>query len=323
MTSSRLSFRTGVLIRILLILATGIAAFLIASRSAYWLIAGWLGVLELVLIIDLLRYHERSHRAFKEFLHFIQQGEFVSISTIDEKNGEFQDAYKILFEKFRNLRIEKEANYHYLKRIIEHVDTALICLQEDKDIRLINKATMDLLSIPEIKDLGGITRVDEELARMVEGIQSGEKEMIRFIRHGRIMKLSIRATEFTLDGQIYKIVSLQDIKSELEEQELDSWQKLVRVLTHEIMNSAIPITNMVSMAKQILLDDNGLTKDIPGLSEEEKEDLMISLNTAESRSQGLTSFVQSTKSLSRPNLHSRGHSTIGCGNAGVANHRNC
>lgn len=299
MRSSRLSFRTGVLIRILLILATGMAAILIASKSTFWLISAWLVVLVIGLIIELLRYHERSHKAFREFLHYINQGDFISISTTDENNSEFQDAYKMLFEKFRNLRIEKEANYHYLKRIIEHVDTALICLQDDREIRLINKSTMDLLSIPEIKDLRGIIRVDEGLARLVENIQSGEKEMIRFIRHGRIMKLSIRATEFTLDGQVYKIVSLQDIKSELEEQELDSWQKLVRVLTHEIMNSAIPITNMVSMAKQILLDENGVSKEIPGLSEEDKEDLMISLNTAESRSQGLSSFVQSTKSLSQ------------------------
>ena len=175
----------------------------------------------------------------------------------------------MLSEKFRNLRIERETNYHYLQRIIEHVDTALICLKDEQNIQLINKTAQNLLQVSEIKTLSAIVKVDAELAELVSQIKSGDKEMIRFIRHGRIMKLSIRATEFTLDGETYKIVSLQDIKSELEEQELDSWQKLVRVLTHEIMNSAIPITNMVSMARQILLDDEGKPKEIPGLSQED------------------------------------------------------
>ncbi len=299
MIRARKSFRTGIIVRILLLLSVGITAFLIATKTSYWLVGAWMGVLEIVLILELIRFHERTYRALGEFLLFIKQGEFASMSTIDEKNIEFQEAYKMLFEKFRNLRIERETNYHYLQRIIEHVDTALICLKDEQNIQLINKTAQKLLQVSEIKTLGAIVKVNDELAQLIGNIQSGDKEMIRFIRHGRIMKLSIRATEFTLDGEIYKIVSLQDIKSELEEQELDSWQKLVRVLTHEIMNSAIPITNMVSMARQILLDEEGKPKEIPGLSQEDSDDLMESLYTAESRSQGLTNFVQSTKSLTR------------------------
>lgn len=299
MISSRKSFRIGVIVRILLLLAVGISAFLIATKTSYWLIGVWMGVLEIVLILELIRFHERTYRALSEFLLFIKQGEFASLSTIDEKNDELQEAFTMLSEKFRNLRIERETNYHYLQRIIEHVDTALICLKDEENIQLINKTAQELLQVSEIKSLGAIVKVNGELAQLIGNIQSGDKEMIRFIRHGRIMKLSIRATEFTLDGETYKIVSLQDIKSELEEQELDSWQKLVRVLTHEIMNSAIPITNMVSMARQILLDEEGKPKEIPGLSQEDSDDLMESLYTAESRSQGLSSFVQSTKSLTR------------------------
>jgi len=295
----RTSFRLGVILRVILILALGFAGFIIAATTRYWLVGFWLGVLVVVLVVELIRYHERSTRALKEFLNFIREGDFLSLSKIDETHQEFQETYRFILEKFRNLRIEKEANYHYLKRVIEHVNTAMVCLKDDNRVQLFNHAAMDLLQVPEIRDLKALEKVDRELASLIGRIRSGEKEMIRFIRHGRIMKLSVRATEFTLDGQFYKIVSLQDIKSELEEQELESWQKLVRVLTHEIMNSAIPITNMVSMARRILLKNGNRPRGIAGLSVEETEDLVESLSTAESRSQGLAKFVETTRSLSR------------------------
>lgn len=271
----------------------------LALMTPYWMVSFWLGVLVLGLCVELIRYHERSLRALREFLQFIRQGDFASVSTIDEHNRELQEAYEYILHQFRNLRIERETNYHYLKRVIEHVDTALVCLKDEQHIQLINQAAMQLLQVPEIKEVNALEKVDHELANLIRSIPSGEKEMIRFIRHGRIMKLSVRATSFTLDGQPYKIVSLQDIKSELEEQELESWHKLVRVLTHEIMNSAIPITNMVSVAKKILLGEGDAPREIKGLSREERDDLLESLSTAESRSHGLSAFVQSTRSLTR------------------------
>jgi len=109
----------------------------------------------------------------------------------------------------------------------------------------------------------------------------------------------VRASTFTLEKDRYKIVSLHDIKTELEEQEVESWQKLVRVLTHEIMNSTIPITNMVGLARDFLVDDEGIPKVIPGLDKEEIDDLIESLSTAENRSKGLVKFVQTTKDLAR------------------------
>jgi nitrogen fixation/metabolism regulation signal transduction histidine kinase len=289
----------GVILRIILILALGFAGIVMVTMTPYWLVAIWIGVLVLLLVIELIRYQQRSMTTLREFLLALRQDDFSSLSTVDEKNREFQEAYRFILEKFRKLRIEKEANYHYLKRVIEHVNTAMVCLKNNRNIQLFNHAAMDLLQVPEIRDLKALEKVDRELASLIGRIRSGEKEMIRFIRHGRIMKLSVRATEFTLDRQLYKIVSLQDIKSELEEQELESWQKLVRVLTHEIMNSAIPITNMVSMARRILLKNGERSGEITGLSGDETEDLVESLSTAESRSQGLAKFVETTRSLSR------------------------
>ena len=299
MSLRNLSYRIQVIIRLVLILSVGFAAVLLVAGTDYWMVAVWLGLFIILLIIELIRFHERSRSAFREFLVSIKQEDFSTLSTLKEKDVELQEAYQMILEKFKYLRIQKETHYHYLQRVIEHVDAALICLDHNLDIQLINKSAKDLLQVPEIKDLRSLEKIDRNLVTLIREIESGQKEIIRLVRHGKILNLSVRATTFTLEKDKYKIVSLHDIKTELEEQEVESWQKLVRILTHEIMNSTIPITNMVGLARDFLVDDEGIPKKIPGLEKEEIDDLVESLATAENRSKGLVKFVQTTKDLAR------------------------
>ncbi len=299
MSLRNLSYRIQVVIRLILILSIGFAAVFLVAGTDYWMVAMWLGLFLILLIIELIRFHERSRSVFREFLVSIKQEDFSTLSTLKEKDVELQEAYLMILEKFKYLRIQKETHYHYLQRVIEHVDAALICLNHNLDIQLINKSAKDLLQVPEIKDLRSLEKVDKDLVNLIREIDSGQKEIIRLVRHGKILNLSVRATTFALEKDKYKIVSLHDIKTELEEQEVESWQKLVRILTHEIMNSTIPITNMVGLARDFLVDDEGIPKDIPGLEKEEIDDLVESLATAENRSKGLVKFVQTTKDLAR------------------------
>ena len=293
------SYRIKLILRIVLILTIGFAGVIIALETTFWLVAFWLGLVLILLILELIRFHERSKRALREFLISIKQEDFSSLITIDEYDKELQDAYRFILDKFRYLRIQKETHYHYLQRVIEHIDTALVCLDHNLNVQLINHSAKELLQVPAIRSLKALEKVDRKLVSLIRKIATGQREMIRLIRHGKILNLSVRATEFTLEKNTYKIVSIHDIKTELEEQEVDSWQKLVRILTHEIMNSTIPITNMVAIAREFLVDDDGNPKQIPGLNKQEIGDLIESLTTAESRSKGLVNFVQTTKSLTR------------------------
>lgn len=268
-------------------------------NTSFWMVSFWLGLVLILLVIELIRFHERSLKGLREFLISIRQEDFSTLTTMDETNDELQQAYQMILEKFQYLRIQKETHYHYLQRVIEHVDTALICLDHHQDVQLINRSAKDLLQVSDIKDLRSLEKVGKELVTLIREMDSGQREIIRLVRHGKILNLSVRASTFTLEKDKYKIVSLHDIKTELEEQEVESWQKLVRILTHEIMNSTIPITNMVGLARDFLVDDEGIPKDIPGLEKEEIDDLVESLATAENRSKGLVKFVQTTKDLAR------------------------
>jgi two-component system nitrogen regulation sensor histidine kinase NtrY len=235
----------------------------------------------------------------KEFLTSINQEDFSNLYIADESDKEITGGYRSILEKFRHLRIQKESHYQYLLRIIEHVDTALICLDQKENIQLINRSAKELLEIPDIRDLKPLVKIDKNLVKVISGIRSGQRELIKTIRNGKLLNLSIRATEFSIENEKFKLISFQDIKTELEEQEVDSWYKLVRILTHEIMNSTIPITNLISFAQDFLVDDNDRPKKIPGLKTDEIKDLVESLKTAESRSKGLVNFVKTTKNLTQ------------------------
>ena len=295
----RIPYKINILARIILILVLGFAAIVVITQTHFWSVSIWIGLVMAGLIVELFIFLNRSRNALKEFLLSINQEDFSNIYSADRYDEDINRAYLMILDKFRYLRIKKESHYHYLLRIVENVDTALICLDHNGNVKLINNSAKDLLKIPDIKDLKPLVKVDKKLVDVIRGIRSGQKELIRIIRQGRLLNLSIRATEFILENEKLKLVTFQDIKSELEEQEVESWQKLVRILTHEIMNSTVPITNMVTIAREILADAGGDKKPVPRLSTEEIDDLIESLKTAEMRSKGLMNFVKTTKSLTQ------------------------
>ena len=294
-----LSYRINIIIRISLILAFGFASIIIITQTHFWLVSVWIALAIILLILELFNYLQKSRKALKEFLTSINQEDFSHLYLADESDKEITRGYRSILEKFRYLRIQKESHYQYLIRIIEHVDTALICLDQKGNIHLINRSAKDLLKIPAIRDLKPLIKIDNNLVKVISDIRSGQRELIKTIRNGKLLNLSIRATEFSIENEKFKLISFQDIKTELEEKEVDSWHKLVRVLTHEIMNSTIPITNLISFAQNFLVNDNNRPKQIPGLKKDDINDLVESLKTAESRSKGLVNFVKTTKSLTQ------------------------
>jgi nitrogen fixation/metabolism regulation signal transduction histidine kinase len=292
-------YRTRLIIRVILLMLVGLTGLILLTQTPYWMMAIWAGVLLVVQTGELIRFNERSRKSFREFLLSIKQEDFASLHKLDDSDREMEEAYQMILEKFSDLRIQKESHYHYLQQVVEHVDTALVLIDIEENILLINKSAKDLLQVAEIRELRSLEKIDIKLVELIREMSAGQQVLIKIIRHGRILNLSIRMSEFILDKDHYKVISFHDIRTELEEQEVDAWHKLVRVLTHEIRNSTIPITNMIGIARDFLVDEKGRPKKIPGLDDEELSDLVLSLETAESRSSALANFVESTRSLAQ------------------------
>ncbi len=144
-----------------------------------------------------------------------------------------------------------------------------------------------------------IKKINEDLYELILKLSSGQNEMIKVILKGELMQLSVYASEFKLQEVPHKLVSIQDIKEELETQELESWQKLIRVLTHEIMNSVTPISSLSSAINEMMTEENGTMKSLSKIPAEDVDDMYSSLRTIEERSKGLLKFVSNYKDLTR------------------------
>lgn len=295
------NFRINITVRILLILIAGYLAIYVATQTYFWLVAFWITLLACVQLAELVRYIERSYTDLNNFLLSIRQSDFSTIYPVSGKRSQdvLKHAYQEILKVFQQLRSEKEFNYQYLQTIVEHVNVALICFDEREEIQLINQAGYSLFGKPYLKNIQMLSFIHPNFPETIQKLAPGRKELIKIEVNGSLLNLSVQAIGFRLQQKYYKLVSFHDIRSELEAQEVESWQKLIRVLTHEIMNSVIPIATLSSVINGLLEEYQTQHQSFAHLTEEDTADIRSSLQTIESRSKGLVSFVKAYSSLTQ------------------------
>lgn len=141
-------------------------------------------------------------------------------------------------------RNEAQQREKYYELIINSVNTGIIVVDDKGNVYQTNKEALRLLGLTVFTHITQLQRVDDGLMKLIHDIQPGEKHQVSFSNERRIVHLSIRASSTKIKGLDVKILAINDINSELDENELDSWIRLTRVLTHEIMNSITPITSL-------------------------------------------------------------------------------
>jgi signal transduction histidine kinase len=141
--------------------------------------------------------------------------------------------------------------------------------------------------------------VKEDLPGMLTGMKAGDSTLIKVFTDNELLQLSVMATEFRMRGEDYILVSMQDIGTELDEKEIESWQKMIRVLTHEIMNSITPITSLASTVHEMTVRREEGKISMNQLDEEDAESVDSALVTIKNRSQGLLNFVDLYRNLTR------------------------
>jgi two-component system, NtrC family, nitrogen regulation sensor histidine kinase NtrY len=289
-------FRVQITTRVLLLAAiVALAAYFFSSGSVF--VAAAVSGLALFQLIGLIRYCERTTRDVAAFLEAVRYDDFQQRFTIGRLGGDFEtlgNELNRVMNAFRDARAEKEESLRYLQTVVQHVGTGLLAIRHDGTIELANTSAKRLLAVPRLKHMADLRNANNELCAAVETLAPGERTLIRIPLGGDFQHLSLHATEFRLKGNHYRLIALQNIQSELEEQEARAWQELTRVLTHEIMNSITPISSLASTAREILTE-------IPTRDGEEESlgDVRSAVQTIERRSQGLLNFVQAYRTLMR------------------------
>jgi nitrogen fixation/metabolism regulation signal transduction histidine kinase len=258
------------------------------SLFAVWILQIWL----------LIRYVNTTNN---HLLLFLQSFRFddSSITFSKKKKLPFKEIYKEfnrIIEHFRDLKIQKEIEHQYFENVVKHVETGLIAWDKTEKVHLLNDAAKKILQIPHVVSLQGFKAVQEDLPSRLKKINPGHQEVLKIFEGNEIKNLYIRASEFTIHNERIKLVSLQNIRPELEEKEAEAWQILIKVLTHEIVNSVGPI-KLVSSSLMKTLIKSGRTVSSEEMTEELIENTYAGLKAIHNRSQGLSKFVDDYKTV--------------------------
>lgn len=292
-----MDYKIGLLGRILVFAASiFILAYSILNESGVFVIS-LLIILVVAQIVFLLRYAESSFKKVRQFLNNIKLSNYSTVYPVKFDGTEIDDLhieFNAILAKLREDQLEKEANYHYFRTVFQHLSIGLITFEEDGSIQILNTAAKRMLNIQQLNHIEEISKVNKELHYAIHHLRTGGSELIKIVHPDGIMQLSVYVIELVLRDVKFKLVSLQNIQSELEEKEMEAWQNLVRVLTHEIMNSIAPIS---SLAATIREDIASKDKDDKPVIREDLDDYLMGISTIEKRSEGLINFVSDFRSL--------------------------
>jgi two-component system, NtrC family, nitrogen regulation sensor histidine kinase NtrY len=249
-------------------------------------------------ITHLIKSVEKSNENISSFLDSIRFDDLSSSFKTESKDPTVQRLHQELNEalsKLRTSRKEKDSEYQFFKNIVQHVGIGLLTFKKDGTIQIINSAAKRLLRVNKADVIEDLREVSDLLVETFLKLKTGGRELIRLKFGDETIQLSIFAIELTLRGEELKLISMSNIQTELEEKEMEAWQNLVRVLTHEIMNSVTPISSLAGIVEEEI--KHKLEKENPEFKREEMEDMHLSLKTISKRSEGLIRFVKEFRNL--------------------------
>ncbi|MEX0722301.1 MAG: HAMP domain-containing sensor histidine kinase [Gracilimonas sp.] len=296
------SFRFGIVIRVLLLATTLLLFMYLILETSYYVSISILGILIVGQIITLVKYLERTNILLTRFLEAIRYSDFTGSfrnkemgSNFDELNESFSE----VIERFKKERSEKEESIRYLETVVQHIGIGLICFNGKGEVALLNTAAKRLFKVATLRKIESLKDISEELFKTVQKLKGGNRSLIRVSVQNETLQLAMYATEFRMRDEAYKLVSFQNIHTELEEKEMEAWQNLTQVLAHEIMNSITPISSLSATVKMLLEENLSSEAEQVSLNRETVEDVTDALNTISNRSQGLIRFVNSYRDFTQ------------------------
>ncbi|WP_233145492.1 sensor histidine kinase [Labilibacter marinus] len=255
-------------------------------------------------IFAFISYIDRTNRILNNFLESIRYSDFTRTFQVEGEGSSFEKlkkSFNEVIKDFQEVRAEKEENFYYLQTVIQHIGIALIAYQKDGKVELINNATKKLFQVRNLSNIQALSGFSQEMVEHLFNIKHGENTLIKVQEKDNLLQLIIYATEFKIHNRTITLVSIKNIQQELEEKEMESWQKLIRVLTHEIMNSITPISSLSSTVTMMIKDVTENLKE-QGTNADDLETLDEvegALKTIHKRTDGLLHFVNTYRNLTK------------------------
>jgi len=296
MIFNRYEWRLVLRVILLFISLTATSALVVKELYLFLVITVPLCIYE---VIDLIRFQKKAQDEVSQFVESIHYRDFSRHFDVRKAPNELKPLRKGFNEintTFKLISRERETQYHYLQKILELVDTGILSYeQENGETGWINEAFKKLIGVPYLKTIHSLEKREESLYNEIIKLKPGDAKIITITRNQQLVKILVTASMLRSEEKIYKLVAFQNVSEALDETESKAWQKLLSVMTHEIMNSVAPISSLADTLKNRLKSPEIASS----LDSGHLEDLELGIDTIKRRSEGLLKFTESYRNLNK------------------------
>ncbi len=261
----------------------------------------FLMIILLIQIWQLYRYVSKTNRDLAKFLFYLKYGD----TSLHFSTHQIEKIFKGLSKNFNQIiadvhqiKAEKEEKEQFLQSTVQHLGIGIISFDNDGKVYIFNKAASGFLGVSTLINIKDLDKTDIGLFQKINDLKTGIPAQIKINKKNQINQYSIKTSIIKTQNQKITLLSIQDIKVELEENELLSYQKLIRVMTHEMMNSLTPITTLTTSVRRNFSENNEV-KSLDTMDQESIEDALTSIDLIEERSKGLIDFIQKYRTLTK------------------------
>jgi two-component system, NtrC family, nitrogen regulation sensor histidine kinase NtrY len=291
---------TGIVLRVLLLTVTITLFSYAIFRTNILLIPVIAPIMVAALVIELIGYLNSTNKAIKSFIEAISNEDTsFSISEAQKSRSisELIDSAKRLSRKYAEARIELEARERFFSILAENSPAGIIVIDNEELIRVANTKARLLVGTNQLHSLRQLARHNKELAEKLLATTENKPATCSVrTKNDELIHLSLSRVNIKILHDELSLFIIQDISNEMEKQEVESWQKLLRILNHEIMNSIAPVTSLSATIRGYFDRESDEDKPLT-LNATEIVNIVTGLNVIETHSKGLLNFVNSYRSL--------------------------
>lgn len=298
MASKHLHFRIIIKVFFLVLACLAFAYFIVQKQLDFSI---YVGIIIIIQVVGLIKFLNNTNRKMAFFFNAVENDDSTINYPTHTKDKSLNDLHKSLNrvnQLIQKVKIENRTQEKYYHTILEHAAIGILTINEKGHITLANKTIKKILGFETLTHIQQLKRIDEKLFRLISKLNPFDQKLFQLHNERESVQLTIKATPIKIDNENLMLIIVQNISNELNDNEVDSWVKLFRVLTHEIMNSIAPITSISETLSQSFKKDNTPIKP-EEIKEDDIKNMINGLDVIQKQGTDLTNFIESYRSLTK------------------------
>mgnify|MGYP001818777179 CR=1 FL=1 len=276
------------LLTVLQVLLLGVSLSVLALtilRTEHIAVPLVIAIIVVLQVIGLIRHVQSHVDALEDFFAAVNYEDFTRRFVEDDFDAELKDAFNRILERFQDARAARDLQAGYLDTVIRHVPVPFIAAGPDGAVSLVNHPARRLTGLSAIRNLQDLAALDPELPHLLQSIDAGQQRLLQTHIRGLPVELRVSVAEIRMEARTERLYSIENLSGELSARESSAWRNLIRVLTHEIMNTLTPVTSLAETTVSMLDDPRAI------------DDIREAITTIGRRSSGLIGFVSKYREL--------------------------